>query len=220
MSEYQHASDFMYGKPPYSGVIRTADGKFIANQAVSESPDWQAYLDWAAIEGNVADPYLAPEAGGVALVLEEGEVPVGTMLDSMPLEAEVTSPRVVDVPFASGTTAVGDTLSVTMGNWEGEPTSYTGEWVHADTGDRLGSGPDHIVTEEDQGHDLACIVIATNVHGSTRSPMSNVISIPLPVVVPPAGDGVTVESTRRVEPEPEAKVEPEHENHRRGRHRE
>jgi hypothetical protein len=78
---YQHASDYIPGHPPFSGVI-TAAGKWVAVQA--ESQDWVDYQTWAATEGNVPDPYLHPAQGGVAIVLGEGQVPYGVMLDSIP----------------------------------------------------------------------------------------------------------------------------------------
>jgi hypothetical protein len=50
MAEYQHASDWIPGTPtPYSGVIRTSDGKFIANQPRARAR-LTDYLAWAAIE--------------------------------------------------------------------------------------------------------------------------------------------------------------------------
>lgn len=185
MAEYQHASDWIPGtSTPYSGVIRTSDGKFIPCQATAESQDWADYLAWAAVEGNVTDPYLAPEAGGAVLTLEEGEEPVGTMNDSLPLvPGEPGPPVMVDVPYASGTGTVGEELACTMGNWDGEPRTYDYRWLSqlvdplvpgsGDTPLEVGTGDKYVVAEADVGRTIACTVTATNEYGSTRAPVSN-----------------------------------------------
>jgi hypothetical protein len=46
--------------------------------------DWADYLAWVEA-GNKPDPYLSPVDGGYAIVLREGEVAYGSMLDSMPV---------------------------------------------------------------------------------------------------------------------------------------
>jgi hypothetical protein len=81
-AEYQLASDGFDGKA-YSGVIR--GGKFIACAAGSE--EWDKYVKWLHEDKdppNEPAPYLSPKHGGAVIKLEKGEVPVGTMLDSLP----------------------------------------------------------------------------------------------------------------------------------------
>jgi hypothetical protein len=95
-ANYQHASDSVKGMPPYSGVIR-ADGRWVPCAAGNE--DWAEYLEWAKDEKNQPDPYRSPEEGGVVIKLQEGEVAVGSMLDSMPPEPEPTP--VVSAPEPS-----------------------------------------------------------------------------------------------------------------------
>lgn len=176
---YQHASDWWPGHPPYSGVIK-ADGTWVANE---NSPEWHEYLDWAATEGNVTDPYKHPSQGGVTIVLKEGEVPVGSMLDSLPPEEggnviEGFPPSNRDVPHVQpDVAAVGDTLTCTMGNWDGEPTAYTGRWLRDDnlTGEE---GSEYIVKSEDAGHSISCVVSCFNNYGTGIAPRSNAIAIP------------------------------------------
>lgn len=179
-AQYQHASDWVSGAPPYSGVIR-ADGKWVA--CAADSQDWTDYLTWAETEGNVPDPYLNPAQGGVKIVLEEGQVPYGVMLDSLPPEEggspiEELPPKNVDVPHLQGTGAVGETLTCTMGNWEGEPKLYSSAWV-SDAGEEpLAYGSEYVVQPSDAGHSITCVVQATNSHGSTTAPPSNAVAIP------------------------------------------
>jgi len=79
----------------------------------------------------------------------------------------------VDVPLV---TQAGATLSCTMGNWTGEPTSYAYAW-HNDGVANGGTGAMYSVAPEDSGHNLACVVTATNALGSTNAPMSNAVAI-------------------------------------------
>jgi hypothetical protein len=78
-----------------------------------------------------------------------------------------------DVPHVS---QAGDTLNCTMGNWEGEPTSYGYQWKI----DGAVVGTDaatHTVTAADIGKAATCVVTATNAHGSTAAPPSNEVTI-------------------------------------------
>jgi hypothetical protein len=80
----------------------------------------------------------------------------------------------VDVPHAQ---LVGNTASCTMGNWTGEPTSYAYAW-HSDGVANGATDPTYTVQPADSGHNLACVVTATNALGSTVAPMSNAVAVP------------------------------------------
>jgi hypothetical protein len=84
-----------------------------------------------------------------------------------------TAPVNRDVPHV---TQSGDTLNCTMGNWEGEPTSYGYQWKI----DGAVAGTDsatHTVAAADVGKAATCVVTATNAHGSTAAPPSNEVVI-------------------------------------------
>jgi hypothetical protein len=91
-------------------------------------------------------------------------------------EAATAPPAVVDVPHVAGNGAVGDTLSCTMGNWTGEPTSYGYQWKSDGTAD-LGTGGTYVVAASDSGHSITCVVTATNALGSTVAPPSNAVLV-------------------------------------------
>jgi hypothetical protein len=209
-AQYQHASDYVSGQPPYSGVIR-ADGKWVA--CAADSQDWTDYLTWAETEGNVPDPYLNPAQGGVKIVLEEGQVPYGSMLDSLPPEEggspiEELPPKNVDIPQVQPASAnVGDTLTCTMGNWEGEPKLYSSAWVSDAGAEPLAYGSEYVVQPSDAGHSITCVVQATNSHGATNAPPSNAVAIP-------AAGGVAA-SSRSAERAVPRQAEPEHGHTRR-----
>ena len=89
------------------------------------------------------------------------------------LTAAQGPPVNVDVPHASLT---GATLSCTMGNWTGEPTSYAYAW-HSDGVANGATAATYPIQPEDAGHALACVVTATNALGSTAAPMSNAVTV-------------------------------------------
>ena len=79
----------------------------------------------------------------------------------------------VDVPAVSLTGAM---ASCTMGNWQGEPTSYAYAW-HLDGVANGATDATYTVQPDDSGHSLACVVTATNALGSTVAPMSNSVAV-------------------------------------------
>lgn len=89
------------------------------------------------------------------------------------MTSAVGPPTNVDVPFVSQT---GATLFCTMGNWQGEPTSYAYAW-HSDGVANGATDPTYTVQPDDSGHSLACVVTATNALGSTAAPMSNSVAV-------------------------------------------
>lgn len=89
------------------------------------------------------------------------------------LTAAAGPPVNVDVPYVSLTGAM---ASCTMGNWQGEPTSYAYAW-HLDGVANGATDATYTVTPDDSGHSLACVVTATNALGSTVAPMSNSVAV-------------------------------------------
>ena len=88
-------------------------------------------------------------------------------------------PAVIDVPFASANAkppVVGTVCSVTNGNWTGTPSSYAYQWKRDGT-TNLGTAANYTLVSADiGGHQIACLVTATNVTGSTPAPISNAIA--------------------------------------------
>jgi hypothetical protein len=90
----------------------------------------------------------------------------------------VHAPGVIDIPFASAnatTPIVGTVVSVTNGNWTGAPTGYAYQWKRDGT-TNLGTAASYTLIAADiGGHQIACVVTATNANGSTAAPPSNAI---------------------------------------------
>lgn len=81
-----------------------------------------------------------------------------------------------DVPHV---TQDGATLNCTMGNWDGEPTSYTYQWK-LDGGDVGDGSAAYAVQPGDAGKSATCVVTATNAIGSTAAPPSNSVVVTEP----------------------------------------
>ena len=71
----------------------------------------------------------------------------------------------------------GATLNCTMGNWQGEPTSYAYAWFVDGVAREGASSATYAVQPDDVGHSAACVVTATNAHGDTTAPMSNAVTV-------------------------------------------
>jgi hypothetical protein len=88
---------------------------------------------------------------------------------------EPGAPVNVDVPYASQT---GTVLNCTMGNWDGEPESYTYQWLIDDMPVGMAQDVDAInVTEAEIGHVATCVVTAHNSYGSVDAPVSNPVTV-------------------------------------------
>jgi hypothetical protein len=104
--------------------------------------------------GNLSNASMAAAIDGVAGVL--------------------SPPGVIDVPYVSGTGTVGQVLTCTQGNWAGTPTSYAYQWQR--DGTNVGTNANtYTLVAGDSGHNVGCIVTATNAQGSTAAPLSNTV---------------------------------------------
>ena len=87
----------------------------------------------------------------------------------------VLIPKNVDVPHVSGTGAVGQNLTCTMGIWTNSPTSYTYAWQRAGSPIAGATNSVYALVGADSTKQIGCIVTGTNGAGSTAAPISNTI---------------------------------------------
>ena len=78
-------------------------------------------------------------------------------------------------PAVTGTGAVGNTLSVTNGNWTYVPTSYAYQWLRGGANIAGAMAATYVLQAADSGTNVSCRVTATNPAGST-SATSNAIA--------------------------------------------
>jgi hypothetical protein len=90
------------------------------------------------------------------------------------------APVNVDIPYCE---QVGAILNCTTGNWNGNPTSYSYQWVSGGTTNIGTDAASYTVTAGDVGNQLTCIVTAANPVGSTTAPPSNAVLVTAPARV-------------------------------------
>jgi hypothetical protein len=88
-------------------------------------------------------------------------------------------------PVASGTPAVGQTLSCTTGSWTGSPApTFTYSWLRDGVPITGATASTYVVQVADQGNGLTCKVTGTNKSGSAAA-VSNTLIVPVPPPPPP-----------------------------------
>jgi hypothetical protein len=105
-----------------------------------------------------------------------GNLANSSMISAIDGVAGVLAPPAnTSVPFVSGTGAVGQVLSCTTGIWVGTPTSYAYQWLRDGTNIAAAIASTYTLVAADSGHNIACVVTATNPTGSTAAPPSNAV---------------------------------------------
>jgi hypothetical protein len=91
----------------------------------------------------------------------------------------VSKPGIVTTPYAHAAATppiVGTVCSVTNGSWIGAPTSYTYQWTRDGTVISGATAASYTLIAADVGgHQIRCVVSATNSQGTTAAPPSNAI---------------------------------------------
>jgi hypothetical protein len=116
----------------------------------------------------------------ILLVVNAGRAGNLTALDmSNAITAELSQvlpPVNTSAPLASGTGAVGQTLSCTMGVWTYAPTAYAYQWRRGGSNIAGATSASYLLVAADSGANVSCAVTATNAAGSTLA-VSNAIAV-------------------------------------------
>jgi hypothetical protein len=108
------------------------------------------------------------------------------------------APVSIAAPVASGTPAVGQTLSCSTGSWTGTPTpTYAYAWLRDGVAIAGASGGTYAVQAADVGNGLTCKVTATNKNGSAAA-VSNTLIVPVPPPPKPPTPAVKLTSAKIV----------------------
>lgn len=184
-------------------TVSNANGEYTAIGLPSGSFD-VAFVSSAEGETVFSGAYIAQAYNGAALPEE------ASFLEDLPLfgnAVAATAPNTTTgidaalvrkapfdtgAPSASGTPAVGQTLTCTTGSWTGIATlAYSYKWLRNGAAIAGASASTYVVQAADQGNSVGCEVTATNTSGSA-SAASNTLAVPAPVtsvaplvVIPP-----------------------------------
>jgi hypothetical protein len=112
-----------------------------------------------------------------------------------------SAPANTSLPTITGTAAVGNTLTGTLGGWTGA-TSYATQWMLDGAAISGATSSTYTVASSDAGHTLTYRVTATNTSGSTVATSAGVtVPAAFAVVTPPTFTGtLAVGSTQTVVP--------------------
>jgi hypothetical protein len=95
-------------------------------------------------------------------------------------------------PTISGKPRVGQTLSASQGEWQGEPTSFFYQWLRCDSAALNcapiadATGPQYLLTQADLGFRIRVEVVAVNADGASpakRSGATGVVRVAVPTVI-------------------------------------
>jgi len=86
-------------------------------------------------------------------------------------------PANTSVPAVTGDGKCGHDLTVTLGNWNNVPTSYTYQWRAAAAAINGATKSVYTPKTPDIGKAVDCIVTARNAGGATAAPASNAVTI-------------------------------------------
>jgi hypothetical protein len=132
---------------------------------------------------------LEADFGLADLVLQGTPIEVTIPDTTQGIDAALVLKEPVDTaaPVASGTAAVGQTLSCASGSWTGlAPLAYAHQWLRDGTAIGGANGSTYVVQVADQGHGLSCQETAKNEIASVNA-TSNTVAVPAAaVIIPPA----------------------------------
>jgi hypothetical protein len=97
--------------------------------------------------------------------------------DAKKYKSQSTPPTNTSVPVIVGTGAVGQTLTVTMGIWNGAPVAYGAQWLRNAVAIPFATFAKYLVTAADSGKSLTCQVTAFT-GGGQASVTSNAVAVP------------------------------------------
>jgi hypothetical protein len=80
-------------------------------------------------------------------------------------------------PAATGTGAVGNTLTTTNGTWSNAPTSYAYQWLRGAATIAAATAATYVLQAADSGTNVSCRVTATNAAGASAPSTSNAIAV-------------------------------------------
>lgn len=101
------------------------------------------------------------------------------------------------LPVISGSTSVGSTLTCTTGTWTNSPSSYTYQWQRDAVNISGATSAGYVIVSGDQGHVIACRVVATNVAGNAGATASGITipASPINTVLPAITGATTLAAT-------------------------
>ena len=179
--------------PVITGIAQTGQTLSVStgswnNRAVSYVYQWKrattsggSYVD---ISGATSATYVVL-AGDVGYFIRGTVAGVNTGGTSTYVSSIATS-QAIDIvpvnatsPAITGTSQIGQTLSVSTGSWDNRPTSFTYQWQRAETASGTylnisgATNSSYVITVSDLGYFIKAVVIGVNTGGDAVSPATS-----------------------------------------------
>ena len=157
------------GSPVVGETLSVTQGEWSGDNPITFKYQW--YSDGVAINWATEPSFtLTTEELGREIyceVIAENVAAISVFQTPVtePVTTTFTAPVNVSLPEISGRATVGQTLTVTDGDWDGTPPiEFTYQWQYAKTATDIvaATGNTYTIDEEDIGKTLRCVVTATN----------------------------------------------------------
>jgi hypothetical protein len=167
------------GTPIVGQVITCSDGTWSGTAPITYSYQWKN--NGIDISGEVSNTYtVKPADYGDTLTCEVTATNVvgSASASSNSVVGTATAPANITSPSISGSNIVGQTLTVTDGDWSGAPTpTYSYQWKRAGSSIAGATNSTYTLVQADATFEITCTVTATNVAGSANKDSSNSLTI-------------------------------------------
>jgi hypothetical protein len=167
------------GTPIVGQVITCSDGTWSGTAPITYSYQWKN--NGIDISGEVSNAYTVKTADyGDTLTCEVTATNVvgSASASSNSVVGTATAPANITSPSISGSNVVGQTLTVTDGDWSGAPTpTYSYQWKRAGSSIGGATSSTYALVQADATFAITCTVTATNVAGSVNKDSSNSLTI-------------------------------------------
>jgi hypothetical protein len=172
------------GAPAVGNTLTCAPGTWNAQPAPGFSFQWRRA--GAAIPSATQSAYTVVAADmGLDLsckVIATNREGTGSALSS-PVHVPGLAPEDTEAPHVTGAPAVGQQLTCQRGSWRGTPPpAFTYQWLRDGASVASATASTYTVELADEGHTLACTVIASNSEGSVEAQSSNSLGVPRPPI--------------------------------------
>ena len=172
------------GAKASGSLLSTTYGSWDGTQPIAFEVEWER--NGVAIPGSVGATYRTTQADVGATITSRVTASNSVGEDAAvspgfgPIVAVASGAVPVNTvpPSVTGSTAVGDTLSCTTGNWTGDPPiTFTRQWKRGLSAISGANAPTYQIQPADDGLTIRCSVFATNAAGGPIRQDSNVVNV-------------------------------------------
>jgi hypothetical protein len=169
------------GTPQTGETITTTDGTWTGAAPITFTYQWQRNgVNIAAATAKTYVLVVADEGQSLRVNVTATNTGGNLMRSANPITptSAIAPPVNTTAPVVSGTATVGSTLTTTDGVWTGPTPTYTYKWQR-DGADIGATANTYVLVGLDGGHNVRCVVTATNSAGFA-SANSNAIAVAAP----------------------------------------